>query len=67
MPNSVRYRVSTFGLRAALFSPARTTRILRPGVAATPGLQAIDTPLQRAFHKCDAQLTAWINQTRFAA
>jgi hypothetical protein len=68
LPNSFRYRVTEFGLRAALFFTRAYNRILRPGLAAAlPGLRAIDAPLKRAFDKCAAQLNAWINQAQFAA
>jgi hypothetical protein len=43
-------RVTTTGLRAALFCTRSYTRILRPGLAlGLPGHRAIETPLKRAF------------------
>jgi len=68
LPNSFRYRVTEFGLRAALFFTRVYNRILRPGLAAVlPSLRANDAPLKRAFDKCNAQVNAWINQAQFAA
>ena len=68
LPGSFRYRVTAFGLRAALFFTRTYNRILRPGLAAAlPTLRAIQTPLKRAFDKIDANLTAWINQAQLAA
>ncbi len=50
LPNSFRYRVTEFGLRAALFFTRLYNRIRRPGLAAVlPSLRAIDAPLKRAF------------------
>jgi len=68
LPNSFRYRVTSFGLRAALFFTRLYNRFLRPGLAAAvPVLRAVDAPLKRAFDKIDAQVDAWINRAKFAA
>ncbi len=68
LPNSFRYRVTEFGLRAALFFTRLYNRIRRPGLAAVlPSPRAIDAPLKRASDKCNAQVNAWINQAQFAA
>ncbi len=68
LPNSFRYRVTEFGLRAALFFTRVYNRLLRPGLAAAlPVLRAVDAPLKRAFDKIDAQINAWINQAQLAA
>ena len=67
LPNSLRYRVTEFGLRAALFFTRLYNRLLRPGLAAVlPAMRAIDTPLKRAFDTINAQLNAWINQAQLA-
>jgi hypothetical protein len=68
LPNSFRYRVTEFGLRAALFFTRLYNRLLRPGLAAAlPALRAIDAPLKRAFDNINAQLNACINQAQLAA
>ena len=68
LPHSFRYRVTTFGFRAALFFTRLYNRLLRPGLAAAiPALGAVDAPLKRAFDKIDAQVSTWINQAQLAA
>src|SRR3982074_3624126 len=63
VPDSFRYRVTQFGLRAALFFTRAYNRLLRPGLAAAlPSLCASDTTLKPAFDKIDQQINAWINQ-----
>jgi hypothetical protein len=65
---SFRYRVTDFGLRAALFFTRVYNRILRPAsAAALPGLGAVANPLKRAFDNVDAQLTKWINHVQLPA
>jgi hypothetical protein len=62
LPNSFRYRVTDFGLRAALFFTRAYNRILRPAsAAALPAVAVVATPLKRAFDNVDAHLTKWIN------
>ena len=52
LPHSFRYRVTTFGFRAALFFTRLYNRLLRPGLAAAiPALRAVDAPLKLAFDK----------------
>jgi hypothetical protein len=68
LPNSFRYRVTQFGLRAALFFTRAYNRLLRPGLAAAlPKLRASDAILKPAFDKIDEQIDAWINQAKFTA
>ena len=68
LPNSFRYRVTQFGLRAALFFSRAYNRLLRPGLAAAlPGLCACNPTLKPAFDKIDDQITAWIKQAKLAA
>jgi hypothetical protein len=52
----------------ALFFTRAYNRLLRPTLAAAlPGLRALTTPIKRAFHHIDAQLTASIGQAHLAA
>ena len=68
VPDSFRYRLTQFGLRAALFFTRAYNRLLRPGLAARhPSLRASDTTLKPAFDKIDQQINAWINQAKLAA
>ena len=68
LPKSFRYRVTEFGLRAALFFTRAYNRLLRPAsAAALPGISAVANPLKRAFANVDAQLTKWINHAQLAA
>jgi DNA-binding HxlR family transcriptional regulator len=68
LPHSFRYRVTSFGFRAALFFTRLYNRLLRPGLAAAiPHLRPVDAPLKRAFDNIDAQVSAWINQAQLAA
>jgi hypothetical protein len=68
LPKSFRYRVTTFGLRAALFFTRAYNRLLRPAsAAALPGISAVANPLKRAFANVDAQLIKWINHVQLAA
>jgi len=68
LPNSFRYRVTQFGLRAALFFTRAYNRLLRPGLAAAlPNLRASDATLKPAFDKIDEQINAWINHAKLAA
>jgi hypothetical protein len=65
--NSFRYRVTDFGLRAALFFTRTYNRLLRPALAAAiPALRGIASPLQRAFHTLTAQIDAAIQQVQLA-
>src|SRR6516165_8969870 len=68
LPKSFRYRVTDFGLRAALFFTRAYNRLLRPAsAAALPGLGAVANSLKRAFDEVDAQITKWINHTQLSA
>lgn len=68
LPNSFRYRVTEFGLRAALFFTRAYNRLLRPGLAAAlPGLRSTETPLKRAFDAVNLQINQSIEQAQLAA
>ena len=67
LPGSFRYRVTDFGLRAALFFTRAYNRLLRPGLAATLGNPgSADTPLKRAFNALDRQINRTIAQANLA-
>src|SRR6516225_2589020 len=68
LPKTFRYRVTEFGLRAALFFTRAYNRLLRPAsAAALPGISAVANPLKRAFTNVGSQLTKWINHVQLAA
>jgi hypothetical protein len=68
LPGSFRYRVTDFGLRAALFFTRTYNRLLRPGLAAAlPGLRSIETPLKHAFDAIDLRINQSIQQAQLAA
>jgi hypothetical protein len=68
LPNSFRYHVTEFGLRAALFFTRTYNRIMRPGLAAAlPNLRTINAPLNKAFDKINASVNAWVNQAQLAS
>jgi len=68
IPHTHRYRVTTEGLRTALFFTRVYARILRPGLAriaplAPPG----DTALQPYFDRLEGAIDHWIDQAKLAA
>lgn len=65
--NSFRYRITTFGFRAALFFTRAYNRLLRPAVAcALPDHHATDGPLKRAFDQVETVLAAWLRKEKLA-
>ena len=68
IPNSHRYRVTDFGLRAAWFFTRTYSRILRPGLGRIlPELSQPKGPLRRCFDKLDQEVTSWIEEAKLAA
>ena len=68
VPRTHRYRVTSLGLRTALFFTRTYTRILRSGLAfAIPGHRAVDTPLKRCFDKIEKEIQAWTDKAKLAA
>lgn len=68
MPHSHRYRLTSPGLRVALFFTRTYDHLLRPGLGQIlPALSRSSTPLRRAFDKIDSEVNAWVSQTRIAA
>jgi hypothetical protein len=66
-PKSFSYRITTAGLRAALFFTRAYNRLLRPGLAcALPDHHAIDGLLKRAFDKIETTLAVWLQQQKLA-
>ena len=68
VPRTHRYRVTSLGLRAALFFTRSYTRVLRSGLAfALPGHRAIDTPLRRCFDNLEKEIQTWTDKAKLAA
>ncbi|HYU46230.1 MAG TPA: hypothetical protein VEK84_08645 [Terriglobales bacterium] len=68
IPKTHRYRVTDFGLRAALYFTRVHARLYRPGVAQIlsngPPMSA---GLQRAFHKLETEIDQQIQRAKLAA
>jgi hypothetical protein len=68
IPKTHRYRVTDFGLRAALYFTRVHARLYRPGVAQIlPNAPPMTASLQRAFHKLEAEIDEQIRNARLAA
>ena len=68
IPKTHRYRLSDFGLRAALFSTRSYARLIRPGFAlVTPDTIAGDAPLRRAFQQLERAMDTWCATGKLAA
>ena len=66
-PKSFSYRITTAGLRAALFFTRAYNRLLRPALACVlPDHHATDSPLKRAFDKIETALATWLQQQKLA-
>jgi hypothetical protein len=68
IPKTHRYRVTTLGLRTALFFTRTFARVVRPGLALIEDRPAsLDQPLRRAFDELDEQMTRWCERAKLAA
>lgn len=68
IPGSHRYRVTDFGLRAALFFTRTYARVIRPGLALTvPDAEPVDHTLRRQFEKLEATMNQWVEQAHLTA
>lgn len=68
MPHTHRYRVTEFGLRAALFFTRTYNRILRPGLAqALPSVPAMNGALRRCFNEVQQEIESSIAAAQLAA
>jgi hypothetical protein len=66
IPKSHRYKVTPFGIRAAVFLSRLYGRALRPGLALVAPLAA-NSPLKRSFQALDESLLRWHRDARLAA
>ena len=68
IPHTHRYRLTDFGLRAALFFTRRYDHLLRPGLGTVmPQLSNADSSLRRSFDSVSREVSRWIQETGMAA
>lgn len=68
IPKTHRYRVTEYGLRAALFFTRTYNRILRPGLAQVlPSLPAMTGSLRRTFNQLLREVDACVTTAQLAA
>ena len=68
IPGTHRYRVTDYGLRAALFFSRTYARILRPGLALVmPKKLPDDSRLRSAFDNLEAVMHRWCQEAKLAA
>ena len=68
IPKSHRYRLTSFGLRAALFFTRVYSRILRPGFARiTPVAPAANSTLRSSFDRLENAVDEWCEAAKLAA
>jgi hypothetical protein len=67
IPRTHRYRVTDFGLRAALFFTRSHARILRPGLAQVLCEDAPPSRLRSCFRKLESAMDDWCEAAKLAA
>ena len=68
IPKTHRYRLTDFGLRAALFCTRAYTRIFRNGIGMVlPTTSPVPNPLRRCFDKLTHEIAAWVDQANMVA
>jgi hypothetical protein len=68
IPKTHRYRLTDFGLRAALFSTRSYARLIRPGLAlVVPDEVLGDPPLRRAFQQLECAMDTCCEAARLSA
>jgi hypothetical protein len=68
IPKTHRYRVTDFGLRAALYFTRVHARLYRPGVTQIlPNAPPMTSALQRAFRALEGEIDQQIRHAKLAA
>ena len=69
IPKTHRYRLTSFGLRVALFCTRTYNRILRPGLGQLTAVstRSVPQPLRRSFDNVELQIQHWIHREGLAA
>ena len=68
IPKTPRYRLTSLGLRMALFCTRVYHRLLRKGIGAIlPQASPVPSPLRRSFERVEQHINLWIEQAKMAA
>jgi hypothetical protein len=69
IPKTHRYRLTSFGLRVALFCTRAYNRILRPGLGqlTVPSSRSVPQALRRSFDNVELQIQHWTSREGLAA
>jgi hypothetical protein len=68
IPKTHRYRLTSFGFRAAVFCTRTYVRILRPGLGLSlPAASSFPCSLRRSFDKLEREVNASVDQAKLAA
>ena len=68
IPKTHRYRLTSFGLRVAVFCTRAYARILRPGIGLVlPATSSFACPLRRSFDKLEQEVNSWVDHAKLAA
>ena len=68
IPETHRYRLTEYGLRAALFFTRTYNRVLRPGLAQVlPSLPAMTGSLRRCFNQLQQEVNTYVTAAQLAA
>jgi hypothetical protein len=68
IPKTHRYRLTSFGLRVAMFCTRAYSRIFRHGLGMLlPVASPVPNPLLRGFEKLIRQIHAWVDHAKLAA
>jgi hypothetical protein len=68
IPKTHRYRMTSFGIRVAVFCTRAYSRILRPGLGlALPATSSFPGSLRRSFDKLEQEVNSWVDRARLAA
>jgi len=68
IPQTHRYRLTSFAFRVAVFCTRAYSRILRPGLGLVlPAVSSFPCSLRRTFDKLEQEVTSWVEQAKLAA
>jgi hypothetical protein len=68
IPKTHRYRLTNFGLRAAVFCTRTYTRIFRRGMGmALPATSPVPSTLLRCFDKLEQEINSWVDRAKMVA
>jgi hypothetical protein len=68
IPKTHRYRMTSFGIRVAVFCTRAYCRILRPGLGlALPATSSFPGSLRRSFDNLEQEVNSWVVRARLAA